>query len=1090
MINMTTHLSNQLALRLCLVLLSLVFCTKLLSQGEFNNWYFGDQAGITFSTIPPSPLTNCAGSFFSLLNPGAISDSSGNLLFYANWTYVYNKNHQVMLNGTGLASLGPVDQQCFFMQSLSDDSLYYLFTMDSHLDPVFNPDAKGLCYSVVDMRLDGGLGGIIPGLKNIQVMGAEQTSDALTLTRHRNNRDVWIVVREYNNSNKFLAYKVTSSGINSLPVVSNSLITLSWTLGDGTELRHIKISPDGEKLVCVYEFAAEVCAFNPASGVITPLFLFDSPSVYPLMDSQVEFSLNSRYLYAGYPTGSNNISNVYQYDLSFTDSASFVQSAIQVGQTRDEMGFQRGPDGKIYVTVQQVDSVGVINFPNVNGTGCDFHRSVLGLQGNFSYSGFPQFLQRYYLYINHNGRCVNDSVTFTYITWPQADSIYWNFGDPLSGPLNTSNLPEPIHLFSVSGDYTITLIVRHNDNRIDTATLIIHIFDVPDPVLGPDQFICAGDSVTLDAGFCSGCTYQWDNIATGQINIGNGQTLTVHDSGLYVVHVTNSSGCTGRDTVEVSISPPPLLTTSPLSKSICSGDSTFLPLSSNVPAATFSWTASLTSGNITGFSADSGVVINQILTNNISLPGIVTYHITPKVGNCIGDTTDYAVTVNPRDTVSVSVSPSANPFCLDTPVTFTATPVNGGATPTYQWQVNGINVGINNPIFTYIPGSLDLVYCILTSSESCTANNPDTSIAITMIGFPGLPAEVTISASPSPSCQGVPVTFTATPINGGSNPSYQWQVNGINVGTNDPVYTYIPVPLDLVSCIMTSNLICVTNNPASSIQYPVSVSPSPAVTFTPCFDTITTTSAAPIKLKGGIPLGGTYSGPGVSGSYFYPTLAGPGSHQITYTYTNSGNCSDAGSLMLDVVAPQPFTCGTDLTDVRDGRIYPTVQIGGQCWFAADLNFGTEIPPAIHQRDNCINEKYFNPASSIQHPASVYQWDELMRYDPTPAQQGLCPPGWHVPTETEWNILFNNWNGPSFAGAPLKYSGYSGFNAFLSGARHQTVQWDYQNLATFYWSSTSYGPYKAWAHGMNDPDPSVSLYPALRSNAFSVRCVMD
>jgi uncharacterized protein (TIGR02145 family) len=114
----------------------------------------------------------------------------------------------------------------------------------------------------------------------------------------------------------------------------------------------------------------------------------------------------------------------------------------------------------------------------------------------------------------------------------------------------------------------------------------------------------------------------------------------------------------------------------------------------------------------------------------------------------------------------------------------------------------------------------------------------------------------------------------------------------------------------------------------------------------------------------------------------------------------------------------------------------------------------------------------------------------MRYDDTPGLQGFCPPGWHVPTETDWNTLFANWTNNAFAGAPLKYSGYSGFNALLSGVRHMNVQWDYQNLATFFWSSTPYGAYKAWAHGMNDYDPSVSFYPSSRANAFSIRCLKD
>jgi len=112
------------------------------------------------------------------------------------------------------------------MQTLYDDSLNYLFTMDWHYDPVYNPDTMGLCYSLVDMRLEGGLGGIVSGQKNIQVPGAGQTAEAMTLTRHKNNKDAWVVVRKYINSNEYLTYRVTSAGINFPPVVSYSLFTL------------------------------------------------------------------------------------------------------------------------------------------------------------------------------------------------------------------------------------------------------------------------------------------------------------------------------------------------------------------------------------------------------------------------------------------------------------------------------------------------------------------------------------------------------------------------------------------------------------------------------------------------------------------------------------------------------------------------------------------------------------------------------------------------------------------------------------------------------------------------------------------------
>jgi len=452
------------------------------------------------------------------------------------------------------------------------------------------------------------------------------------------------------------------------------------------------------------------------------------------------------------------------------------------------------------------------------------------------------------------------------------------------------------------------------------------------------------------------------------------------------------------------------------------------------------------------------------------------------------------MTVNPNLTVSISIISSSNPYCAGSSVTFTATPNNGGTPPSYQWKVNGIGVGPDNQVYSYFPNNGDVVTCVLNSNIACPIGNPATSNAITMIVNSNLPAGVTITATSNPFCPGSSVTFTATPTNGGGLPVYQWKVNGINVGTNSTTYSYNPNDGDSVRCIMTSNLSCVTGNPASSNKIIMSGTLAPIVTFTSCFDTITTINAKPIKLKGGIPLGGTYSGPGVNSltGVFTPSLAGVGTHTITYTYTNAALCSATKSISILNLPSSILSCGNPLTDVRDNKVYQTIQIGTQCWLASNLNYGTTLSSLQDQRDNCVPEKYCyndNLTNCTNH-GGLYQWDELMQFDETPADQGFCPPGWHIPTENEWNTLFANYINSGFAGSPLKYSGYSGFNALLSGARHINKGWDLQGFATFFWSSTQLGSAKAWAHGMNDDDPSVSSYPSSRVNAFSVRCLKD
>jgi uncharacterized protein (TIGR02145 family) len=1246
-----------------------------LSQKEFNNWYFGDSAGVSFNSgFPVTFLSSQMPDFES--GTSNISDSLGNILFYTNGLVVNNRNNVIMPNGNLWVGCGlDYIKQNIAFQNVADPNRYYLFVAGCDCDP----GNTGLTYSVIDMTLDGGLGDVPSGLNTVPVPGATQASLAVTAARHHNNRDVWVVVRlQSTANNNYLSYLINPSGINFTPVVSNSH-EMTPDCPDNIVIKSLKISRDGTKLASVYDTTIEFCNFNSSTGQITPLFLLNLPrcSGYPVFPNSVEFSVNSKYLYISLEGGSGCTSRffLYQYDATITDSVQFMNSGTLIVNEKRGHGLQLAPDGKIYCSINYssggntvlVDSLCVINHPSSPGTACNYQPNILSLEGRGSGYALPDYVERYYAVVYDTGQCLQPLVRFSSTIWPKADSIHWDFGDPASGPVNFSVLPDPSHTYPGTGQYTAELYVRHHDNRTDTTWKVVNILLKPN--VGPDQTICIGDSTTFDAGLCSGCTYQWKNLGTNLI-VGTGQTYKTGLADSYSVTVINSNNCSGSDTVQLFTTPVPSVTNNPLSKSICSGDSTHIILTSNVAGTVFHWTASLTSGNITGFSADSGHIINQVLINSLSTSGIVTYHITPIVGSCVGTPVNFPVTVTPGDSVKVSITASTNNVCAGTQVTFTATPTNPGANPIYQWKVNSINAGTNSPVFTYIPANGDLVSCLLTSSATCTTNNPASSIQYPESVNPNLPVSVTIIPSQNPLCAGNTVTFTATPTNGGVSPIYQWKVNGINAGTNSSTYSYVPTNGDLVSCILTSSETCTTGNPASSIQYPVSVDPNlpvsitivasanpfcqgssvsftatpvnegalpiyqwkvngvnsgtnsptftynplsgdlvsciltssipcpinnpitsntllmtvnnnlpasvtitpssnpfcpgssvtfnatpinggttpayqwkvngvnagtnshiftynpanndsircimtsnlgcvtgnpassaeiimsgtlaPIVTFASCFDTITTVNAKPIKLKGGIPLGGTYSGPGVNSltGIFNPATAGVGTKTITYAYTNAALCTASKSISILNLPSSIFTCGNNLTDIRDNQVYKTVQIGSQCWMAEDLNYGTEIPITQDQRDNCIPEKYHNPASIIQHPASVYQWDELMQYDNTPADQGFCPPAWHIPTENDWNTLFAHYINNGFAGSPLKYSGYSGFNALLSGARNIDKSWDFQGFATFFWSSTSYGGIKAWAHGMNDPDPSVSVYPASRANAFSVRCVHD
>jgi hypothetical protein len=105
------------------------------------------------------------------------------------------------------------------------------------------------------------------------------------------------------------------------------------------------------------------------------------------------------------------------------------------------------------------------------------------------------------------------------------------------------------------------------------------------------------------------------------------------------------------------------------------------------------------------------------------------------------------MTVNPLIPVSIVIAASANPVTAGTSVTFTATPSNGGATPSYQWKVNGISTGTNTPDYSYVPVNNDVITCVLTSNAPCATGSPATSNTITMTVTPVVPVNTTVTGT-------------------------------------------------------------------------------------------------------------------------------------------------------------------------------------------------------------------------------------------------------------------------------------------------------------------------------------------------------
>ncbi|MFM8372701.1 MAG: YHYH protein, partial [Bacteroidota bacterium] len=179
---------------------------------------------------------------------------------------------------------------------------------------------------------------------------------------------------------------------------------------------------------------------------------------------------------------------------------------------------------------------------------------------------------------------------------------------------------------------------------------------------------------------------------------------------------------------------------------------------------------------------------------------------------------------------SISVSASANGICSGTLVSFTASTVNGGTNPAFQWIKNGMNTGSNSPVFTDNTLSEgDVIRCKVTTSTGAVATSNSVTMSVTASVTPA----IFISTATTTICAGAGTDFHAVYTNGGSSPAFQWQLNGQTVGNGTNWMSSQLQSGDVVSCTLSSNATCTTQPTANSNIISMTVMPviTPAVSI-------------------------------------------------------------------------------------------------------------------------------------------------------------------------------------------------------------------------------------------------------------------
>lgn len=429
------------------IALCLAFPTLIFGQGETSNWYFGNGAGITFAKNGAVQVTG-DGQLNTAEGCATISDPFGNLLFYTDGTTVYDQDHQIMENGTGLHGNTSSAQSAIIVPQPGSSEVFYIFTADtesSKSETVYH----GLNYSTVNLTLNAGKGAVVE--KNLPLL-AHSSEKLAAIVKSCIDQSIWLLTLSTSTGNKgtfdtYYAFEITSAGVSETSVKS-TFDDLSIT----DERGYLKITSDG----------TQIASANMVSG----LFLYDFDLETGIVSHQrrlsisgsnkaaygVEFSPNGRFLYVhaskDVKEDTAHSSTLLQYDLQ----ASNISSSQIVLDDRSiyRGALQLGENGKIYRTIAKnfnegTSFLGVINIPNEKGVDARYKHNAVALGTNIAMQGLPPFVQSFFdktnLFTNQDGKevsvltlCQGDDVRLQAEAIAGATYSWTRDGVPFSNP--------------------------------------------------------------------------------------------------------------------------------------------------------------------------------------------------------------------------------------------------------------------------------------------------------------------------------------------------------------------------------------------------------------------------------------------------------------------------------------------------------------------------------------------------------------------------------------------------------------------------------------------------------------------------------
>ncbi|WP_320671513.1 hypothetical protein [Patulibacter defluvii] len=339
-------------------------CTPEQTRATQRHWFFGTRGHIDFGTTG-NTATASVGTKSAVEGATVVTDTSGELLFWSNGQQVYDRNSDVMPNGTGLLGNDSATQTVAAFPAIGHPGRYFVVTTSAEatVNHGSGPGKGDLTYSVVDMTANGGLGEVT-ATKNVALGAAGTASEAITAVPNDDGTGFWVITNTQGGP-EVLAYEFDENG----PVTGTAVVS---TMPDNNfnGFGSLSVSPDLKRVALMSGNVASgsqparlrLMDFDATTGALTQTAEWDTATANGSNGYYADFSPSGDYLYATRIFGG---ASLLRYDISDPSDATGIKASEQfLGAIGNGGAVRLAPDGKMYVANRGAATLSTIDAPD------------------------------------------------------------------------------------------------------------------------------------------------------------------------------------------------------------------------------------------------------------------------------------------------------------------------------------------------------------------------------------------------------------------------------------------------------------------------------------------------------------------------------------------------------------------------------------------------------------------------------------------------------------------------------------------------------------------------------------------------------